>query len=135
MLPLPTPIYPAAVFTLTSLPSSSSLHLAFSVTSYIVLNTCDLWPLPSGLPTHVSPQLLPLLNSVRLAPPPVIKRRTFQVDTVWGFPRGLAHLGGATGQLGSPTVPEPASNGDSRLGGHRPGDAMEVETHSTPAPP
>lgn len=25
-------------------------------------------------------QLLPLLNSVRLAPPPVIKRRTFQVD-------------------------------------------------------
>lgn len=47
-------------------------------------------------------RLLPLLNSVRLAPPPVIKRRTFQVDTVWGFPRGLARMGVPKGQLGYP---------------------------------
>lgn len=80
--------------------SSSSLHLAFLLTSCIVLNTCDLWPLPSGLPTSISLQLLPLLNSVRLAPPPVIKRRTFQVDNTWGFP--LARFGVLTGQLGYP---------------------------------
>lgn len=63
-------------------------------------------------------QLLPLLNSVRLAPPPVIKRRTFQVDfsslpvskltpmlainqlapclssPMEGFPRGSGRAGG-----------------------------------------
>lgn len=78
---------------------------AFLVTFGILLNTRDLWPLPSGLPTHLSPQLLPLLNSVRLAPPPVIKRRTFQVDP-FPLPRlqmasqGLGKSLGRTSQLG-----------------------------------
>lgn len=74
----------ASCLLITLLSSSPRLplgHPAFLATFGILLNTCDLWPLPSGLPTHLSPQLLPLLNSVRLAPPPVIKRRTFQVDT------------------------------------------------------
>lgn len=75
---------PCASHWLISLLSSSFLlslgRPAFLATFGILLNTCDLWPLPSGPPTHLSPQLLPLLNSVRLAPPPVIKRRTFQVD-------------------------------------------------------
>lgn len=74
----------ASCLLITLLSSSPRLplgHPAFLATFGILLNTCDLWPLPSDLPTHLSPQLLPLLNSVRLAPPPVIKRRTFQVDT------------------------------------------------------
>lgn len=88
---------PAPMLTLISLLSPSPPNplgrSAFPVTFNIVLNTRDLWPLPSGLPTHLSLQLLPLLNSVRLAPPPVIKRRTFQVDIfpvpdLCGFPLG-----------------------------------------------
>lgn len=86
----------------------------FLVTFGILLNTCDLWPLPSGLPTHLSPQLLPLLNSVRLAPPPVIKRRTFQVDP-FPLPRppvaslGLRESLGLRGQRGLQTKTEPHS--------------------------
>lgn len=111
---LSTPSLPLLMCTLISLLSSSAPvplgRPALLVTFGIDLNTCDLWPLPSGPPTHLSPQLLPLLNSVRLAPPPVIKRRTFQVDTsrlsrpCVAFPRGLASL------LGLQTKPEPHSN-------------------------
>lgn len=91
---VPRPRLPSLCLMLTNFSSLflSALPLgcpAFLVTFGILLNTCDLWPLPSGLSTHLSPQLLPLLNSVRLAPPPVIKRRTFQVDT---FPLPRPHM-------------------------------------------
>lgn len=44
-------------------------------------------------------QLLPLLNSVRLAPPPVIKRRTFQVDFSSSLPISKPTLTLAINQL------------------------------------
>ncbi|KAG8507365.1 Collagen alpha-1(XIII) chain, partial [Galemys pyrenaicus] len=67
------------------LSSPSSWPPAFLVTApseHLRSLAFTLWP-----PTHLSSQLLPLLNSVRLAPPPVIKRRTFQ-----GLPSNAAKL-------------------------------------------
>ena len=104
---------------ITLLSSSPPLplgHPAFLATFGILLNICDLWPLPSGLPTHLSPQLLPLLNSVRLAPPPVIKRRTFQVDT---FP------------LSRPRVASPGAWRVSRPRRASGDDGLSHEPHST----
>lgn len=72
-------------------PAPLSCWALFSWQSLCSLLLCSLsWLLsdsrcPNGLLCPVTfwfhlLQLLPLLNSVRLAPPPVIKRRTFQVD-------------------------------------------------------